>query len=50
MLRIADLRCNHEKTPYGITGSPVFSWKLISDENDTMQIAYSIIIKKEDKE
>ena len=46
MLKLTDLRVNHERTPYGISGSPVFSWKLISDENDTVQTAYSLSVLK----
>ena len=46
MLKITDLRVNHEVAPVGVTGSPVFSWKLISDENNTLQTAYSLTIRK----
>ena len=47
MLQLYDLRVNHEIAPYGISGSPVFSWKLSSDERNTVQTAYSIRISRD---
>ena len=47
MLNITDLRVNHEVAPTGISGSPVFSWKLQSDENNTVQTAYSLTVCKD---
>lgn len=44
MLQLKDLRCNHETEPKGISGSPVFSWILESDENNTVQTAYQLVI------
>ena len=49
MLELKDLRCNHEKSPKGINGNPVFSWILESDEKNTMQVAYQIVITSEGK-
>jgi alpha-L-rhamnosidase len=46
MLKPTDLKCNRQNKPFGITGSPVFSWKLISDERDTIQTAYQISITR----
>lgn len=44
MLAIVNLRCNHQKTPFGITGSPFFSWQLKSAEQNTVQEAYQLRI------
>lgn len=49
MLTLKDLRCNHERTPFGITGNPRFSWKLISDNNEVVQTAYRLTITLEGK-
>ena len=50
MLKADQLRCNHEKTPYGITGTPVFSWQLFSEQPDTIQEAYQLLICSSDKQ
>ena len=43
MLRITDITCEHQARPLAIaTPHPRFSWKLESDEKDTIQIAYRI--------
>ena len=43
MLRITDITCEHQARPLAIaTPHPRFSWKLESDEKDTIQTAYQI--------
>lgn len=48
MLTLKDLRCNHQNTPFGITGCPLFSWKLVSDGQNVMQSAYQLVLKQEE--
>lgn len=46
MYHIDDLTCNGLRRPKGIDEkSPLFSWKLSSDRNNTFQIAYRIVVK-----
>ena len=45
MLYINRLRCNHEKRPLGVTGTPAFSWEVSSDLNQTRQTAFQMIIQ-----
>lgn len=49
MLEVVGLKCNYEKTPFGIKGTPMFSWQLLSEVNNTMQEAYQLIIFQDDK-
>ena len=43
MLRITEITCEHQARPLAIaTQHPRFSWKLESDEKDTVQTAYRI--------
>lgn len=44
MLEVVGLKCNHQKTPFGITNTPVFSWILISEEKNTTQKSYHLRI------
>ena len=48
MLEIMELKCNHQRTPYGITGTPVLSWQLRSEEQNTIQEAYQLLIYNSD--
>ena len=50
MLEVAVLKCNHQNSPYGITGSPVFSWQLLSQAQSTKQEAYQLQIFNSDKQ
>lgn len=50
-LDIADIRCQHVRTPYGVdTPAPVFSWELSSDVRGASQSAYQIIVSDSEKE
>lgn len=50
MLKIKDLTTEYQKNPIGIdTKNPRFSWKLDSDQKNTMQKAYHIVVKKENE-
>ena len=49
MLEIIDLKCNHQKRPFGITGMPVFSWKILSTEENTFQQAFQLKIYHSDQ-
>ena len=44
MLEVVQLKCNHQKAPFGITGTPVLSWQLLSEEQNTIQEAYQLQI------
>ena len=44
MLAVKELRCNHQKHPLGVTGTPVFSWKMESSKAGTWQTAYRLIL------
>ena len=49
MLKLIQLRCNNQKKPFGIMGTPVLSWQLSSDESNTKQESYQISIYESDK-
>lgn len=49
MLKIVGLRCNHQKTPFGITDTPVLSWQLLSEEQNIKQEAYQLLIHNSGK-
>lgn len=38
------LRCCHETRPSGVTGTPVFSWQLLSEKQNVRQTAYELQI------
>jgi len=43
MLNVYDLRCEHEREPFGVIAAlPRFSWKLSSDRRDVVQKTYRI--------
>ena len=47
-MQITDLRTEYQKNPLGIdTAKPRFSWKIESDQADTMQTAYQIQVTSE---
>ena len=49
-MHIGDLRVEYRKVPFGISeNQPRFSWKLISEEPDTMQVAYRIRVSSNDQ-
>ena len=49
-MHIGDLRVEYRKVPFGISEKqPRFSWKLISEEPDTMQVAYRIRVSSNDQ-
>ena len=46
-MHIGDLRIEYQKVPFGISEKqPRFSWKLISEEPDTMQVPLVRIMEK----
>lgn len=46
-MKAYDLRIEYEKSPVALfERNPRFSWKLQSEEKDTMQISYQIVVKK----
>lgn len=48
MLNLYDLKTEYRKNPLGIDlESPRFSWKLKSDQKDTVQRSYQIVVKSE---
>lgn len=48
MLNLKDIRCCGLKNPLGLDNRKIdFSWKLISDKNDTIQNSYQILVKDE---
>ena len=49
MYSVINLKCNNQKTPFGITGIPSFSWQMISDKQNALQEAYQLLIYKSDK-
>ncbi len=50
-MKLYDLRIEYDKQPIGLTvEKPRFSWKLKSDNSNTMQAGYRIIVKKTDDE
>ena len=48
MLKLQELKCNYEANPVGVTGSPVFGWKYVSETNNTVQQAYRLQIFQND--
>ncbi len=50
MLKVVQLKCNHQRTPFGIIGTPVLSWQLLSDKQDTFQQAYQLQIYNSGKQ
>ena len=47
-MRITDLRVEYRKNPLGLdTAKPRFSWKIESEQTDTMQTAYQIQVISE---
>ena len=42
--KVIDLRCNNLENPCGTSGTPVFSWTLLSGAEGTGQSAYQIIL------
>ena len=48
MLKLQELKCNYETEPVGVTGSPVFGWKYLSDQNETVQTEYELRIFRGD--
>lgn len=49
MLSLRDFRIEYRENPIGIdVASPRFSWKLVSEEKNTMQKSYRITVKNED--
>ncbi|MDE7186049.1 MAG: hypothetical protein K2O13_00845, partial [Lachnospiraceae bacterium] len=47
-MQITDLRTEYQKNPLGMdTAKPRFSWKIESDQADTMQTAYQIQVTSE---
>ncbi len=49
MLKLSKLRCNYEDAPKGVTGTPVFSWILHSQEPEVIQEAMHFCIYDGDK-
>lgn len=50
MLCLNDFRVEYQENPLGIdVKNPRFSWKLRSDEKNTVQTSYHIIVRKEDE-
>ncbi len=45
MMKLFDLKTNHETELLGIDTRPYFSWKIASDEENTMQTSYRLILK-----
>ena len=44
-MKLTDLKTLNMRDPLGIDEKPYFSWKLVSDENDTVQKSYVVIVK-----
>ena len=44
MYSVSNLKCNNQKTPLGVTGTPSFSWQMISDRQNTSQEAFQLLI------
>ncbi|MBR3348582.1 MAG: hypothetical protein IKG55_00745 [Solobacterium sp.] len=47
-MKLYDLKTNHEKELLGIDTKPYFSWKLESNEENTLQKSYRLILKDKD--
>ena len=45
MMKLFDLKTNHETELLGIDTRPYFSWKIDSEEDSTMQVSYHLILK-----
>lgn len=44
-MRLYDFRTEYRENPLGLaTKHPRFSWKIASDENDTIQTSYRILV------
>lgn len=51
VLRIAHITCEHQSCPLAIeTQQPRFSWELESDERETFQTAYQILVRTSEQE
>lgn len=48
-MKIYDIRVLHRVCPLGIDTLPYFSWKMRSDEQNVLQMAYRIVVREEDK-
>lgn len=47
-MKLYDLRTEYRETPIGLTDkAPRFSWKMESEEKDTLQTAYEIKVTDE---
>lgn len=45
-MKLYDLKTNHETELLGIDTRPYFSWKLASDEENTFQTSYRLVLKE----
>ena len=48
IMKVYDLTCNHRKELLGTDQLPYFSWKIESEEENTLQKSYRIIVKDKD--
>ena len=44
-MRLYDLKTNHETELLGIDSRPYFSWKMMSEEENTEQVSCRIVVK-----
>lgn len=50
MLKIKELRIEYQKNPLGLDEKePAFSWKLVSEKRNTMQVSYQILVTEEEQ-
>ena len=47
-MKVYDLTCNHRRELLGTDQLPYFSWKIESEEENTLQKSYRIIVKDND--
>jgi len=48
-LRVTSVSCNHFDHATGVLETPVFGWKLVTNQNDQSQTAYQIIVSSTKK-
>ena len=49
-MEVTKLRVLHMEEPLGIDRNPYFSWKLESQQNDTVQSTYHITVREQDSD
>ena len=49
-MKLKDFTVEYRKNPLGLDTEPRFSWKLVSEQENTMQNTYQIVVSKETQE